>query len=160
MEKRLIVTYQAGVSNRICNIINGIYLSEKLNRKLYVHWPINIHCQCPLDEIFENKFNLYDGKCEKDNFVLFIFLQPGTNVKSFILQNRNIVNRHKEIINRQLEIDKQFQRMYSEKMAVREIDYPDNKFLEELRNVKANDLFIDIPLVIEKIISEDEIGNI
>lgn len=43
-----------GLGNRLNNIVNGIYLSEVLERPLRVTWPLNDACFCPYNDLFIN----------------------------------------------------------------------------------------------------------
>lgn len=67
----LIVQCDGGLCNRINNLVNGIYLSELLNRKLYVWWDLNHACHCPLEKLFSNHFNMPHQEAYNEDFVYY-----------------------------------------------------------------------------------------
>lgn len=67
----IIIQCDGGLCNRINNLINGIYLSQLLNRKLYVWWDLNQACHCPLEKLFTNDFNTAYKEIWSDDFVYY-----------------------------------------------------------------------------------------
>lgn len=59
MVQVIIFRFIAGFGNRLCNLINMIYLHNLFPKaKIYVEWKINNHCKCPLNNIIDlDKFS-------------------------------------------------------------------------------------------------------
>lgn len=56
-----------GLANRLNNIINGMFLSSSLNRKLKIFWPINNACSCKYSSIFTNDIEVIEFE-QEDGF--------------------------------------------------------------------------------------------
>lgn len=67
----LIVQCDGGLCNRLNNVINGIYLSKLLGRKLYIWWDLNHACNCAFNKLFSNELNLNYKEVWSDDFVYY-----------------------------------------------------------------------------------------
>lgn len=52
MDNIYICSY-GGIGNRLKNIVSGMILSHTTNKPLYVYCPINDHCGCHFEDLFE-----------------------------------------------------------------------------------------------------------
>lgn len=67
----IIVQCGGGLCNRINNLVNGIYMSQILERNLYVWWDLNNACHCPIEKLFSNDFRLNYKDIWTDDFTYY-----------------------------------------------------------------------------------------
>lgn len=57
LERNSVILIQpAGFCNRLNNIINGMYLKERINRPFYLYWPLMEPLRCGVDKLFVSPF--------------------------------------------------------------------------------------------------------
>lgn len=138
-----------GLCNRINNIINGIYLSQLLNRELYINWGLDNACYCPLEKLFSNDFNRHI-KIGTD----FVSYSPWNTDK----QQAKIKNQHGEFQYRLTFKYDDYQCMHE-----RPNDRVSDKgvqIIEELRSIKSPNLIFSSSVILTEIIPESSVIKI
>lgn len=141
----IIVQCDGGLSNRINNLINGIYLSRLLERKLYVWWALNNACLCPLEKLFSNDFNPNYGDIGYDDFVYYT---PFNTDK----EKRNIKNKYGEFKFRLVWKQDNYPVMHKRTDHDLNVICPD--ILSELRSIQSPTLAFSSSLILTEIMSE------
>jgi len=101
--KTLTAVCAAGLGNRICTLIGGLFWSQKLNYKFQIYWDLDTCCSCKYDSLFNSHL---DDLIQKNSFYGFfinnIMLQAGvypekhkTNIDNILIcdaENYNNLN--------------------------------------------------------------------
>lgn len=140
-----------GLCNRINNLINGIYLSELLNRKLYVWWGLDNACYCPLEKLFSNDLNQDHKSIYTDEFVYYSPFHTDR-------KKSKMKNTHGELKFRLTPKYDDYQRMH---------DRPDDRLsdrapqiIEELKSIQSPNLIFSSSVILTEIIPEDIVRKI
>lgn len=147
----IIVQCDGGLCNRINNLVNGIYLSYLLNRKLYVWWALNNACYCPLGKLFSNDFNQNYKDIWDDEFVYYT---PFNTDKEKI----KIKNKFRESKFRLTWKYDDYRIMYN-----RTNDYLNpisNEIIEELKSIQSPTLVFSSSIILTEIIPESHVRKI
>jgi len=75
---KLLVSVEGGLGNRLRGLISGIYLSEKLNLEMWVHWEVDHACGCEFEALFTNPFDMVQRKPEETYHDFFVRTLHGT----------------------------------------------------------------------------------
>ena len=74
MKTKIIVSNPGGIANRLKCLISMWRLSDKYNKKLYLHWVKNNRCGAEFEELFENKFSMINkeelDKLPKEDYMI------------------------------------------------------------------------------------------
>lgn len=141
----LIVQCGGGLCNRINNLINGIYLSEFLNRKLYVWWDLNNACQCPLDKLFSNEFNKNHQEAYTEEFVYYSPFHTENDRK--LLKNKYGERKYRPLW-------KYDDYTNSYNRSENELNKNSSIILSELKAIKSPTLIFSSSLILTEIIPE------
>lgn len=140
-----------GLCNRINNLVNGIYLSQLLNRKLYVWWGLDNACYCPLEKLFSNDLNQDHQSIYTDEFVYY---------SPFHTERRKskVKNTHGELKFRLTPKYDDYQRMHDRPNSL--LSDRSTQIIEELKSIKSPNLIFSSSLILTEIIPEDVVRKI
>lgn len=135
-----------GLCNRINNLINGIYLSQLLNRNLYVWWGLDNACYCPLEKLFANDLNQDHQSIYTDEFVYYSPFHTDR-------QRAKIKNTYGELKFRLTWKYDDYQKMH-DRPNTRLSDRA-HEIIAELKSLKSPNLIFSSSLILTEIIPED-----
>lgn len=142
----IIVQCGGGLCNRINNLVNGIYLSELLNRKLYVWWDLDNACYCPLEKLFSNDFDQGHKAIYTDEFVYYSPFHTDR-------QKSKIKNTYRELKYRLTWKYDDYKCMH-ERPNTRLSDRA-HEIISELKFIKSPNLIFSSSVILTEIIPED-----
>lgn len=147
----IIVQCDGGLCNRINNLINGIYLSELLNRKLYVWWALNHACNCPLDKLFSNDFNQNYKEIYNDDFVYYSHFNTDK-------EKNKIKNKYGELKHRLTWRYDEYSKMHNR--ADDTLNARCAEIITELKSIQSPVLIFSSSLILTEIIPESVVRKI
>lgn len=147
----LIAQCDGGLCNRINNLVNGIYLSVLLQRKLYVWWDLNHACHCPLEKLFSNDFNQNHKEVYNEEFVYY---SPFHSDKD----QSKIKNKYGEFKRRMLWKYDNYQAMHTRTND--DLNANSCPIISELKAIKSPTLIFSSSIILTEIIPESLIINI
>lgn len=147
----IIVECGGGLCNRINNLVNGIYLSQLLNRKLYIWWDLNNACYCPVEKLFSNDFDQNHKGIYTDEFVYYSPFH--TDAKRAKIKNKYGELKFRLTFNYddyKLMHDRPHDRLNDKSFRI----------IEELISIKSPNLIFSSSLILTEIISESSVIEI
>lgn len=147
----IIVQCDGGLANRINNLINGIYLSQLLNRKLYVWWALNNACYCPLEKLYSNYFNQNYKDVWDDEFVYYT---PFNTDK----EKNKIKNKYGECKFRLAWGDKDY--IFMHNRTNDDVNTIAHTIIVELKSIQSPTLVFSSSLILTEIIPESIVRKI
>ena len=147
----IIVQCGGGLCNRINNLVNGIYLSGLLGRKLYVWWDLNQACHCPLEKLFSNDFDQNHKEAYSDDFVYYSPFHTDE------IQNK-VQNKYGEVARRPLWKHDAYPNMHTRQAD--SVSYLSGQIIAELNAIKSPALIFSSSLILTEVIPESAIGKI
>lgn len=147
----LIIQCGGGLCNRINNLVNGIYLSELLGRKLYVWWDPNNACNCHLDKLFSNEFNTMHQEAYTEEFVYYSPFHKENDRK--LLFNEYGERKYRPLWNYDDYVN-------SYKRPKDELNCKSDEILSDLKSIKSPTLIFSSSLLLTEIITESFVMKI
>ena len=147
----IIVKCGGGLCNRINNLINGIYLSHFLNRKLYVWWELDNACQCPVEKLFSNYFDQNYTPILNEEFVYYSPFNTDTT-------KHEIKNNYGESKFRITFNYDDYRKMYNR--TNNEVHIISPQIISELKSIQSPTIIFSSSVIFTEIIPEIDVINI
>ncbi|KAJ3088602.1 hypothetical protein HK102_008380 [Quaeritorhiza haematococci] len=85
--RMIIIHVQHGLSNRLRAMASALVLARKTNRHFRMIWPSDEHCYARFDQLFENKFDVWDSvdtvEIKANHIDRYNYMEPEPGAKKY-----------------------------------------------------------------------------